>query len=212
MIFTLRSAQCHDNPILESIDALIRDTLSRTLNIDLCDQAWQQASLPVNASGLGLRTASSLALPAYLSSVASTRDEVKSVIPDYTGGEDAQRLLEEWKTASGLVAPKAEAKQKEWDKPLVAKALGDLLSRCETPRDVCRVRACTDHNAGDWLKVLPSTNLGLVLDDEEFRAATCLRLGLAFYESHQCPCGQQVDRNGDHSFVCAATTANSSGT
>jgi len=39
---------------------------------DFSDSQWLQASLPVRYGGLGVRRVSSLALPAYLASAAST--------------------------------------------------------------------------------------------------------------------------------------------
>jgi len=41
-------------------------------NCDLSDEQWLQASLPIKMGGLGVRKVSSVALPAYLASAAST--------------------------------------------------------------------------------------------------------------------------------------------
>jgi len=47
-------------------DAVLRDSLSATLNIDIDDNRWTQASLPVRLGGLGVRSAVLLAPSACL--------------------------------------------------------------------------------------------------------------------------------------------------
>jgi hypothetical protein len=49
-----------------------RNTLQSITNVDLYDSAWNQATLPISFGGLGVRRASDLALPAFLSSVAGS--------------------------------------------------------------------------------------------------------------------------------------------
>ena len=55
-----------------SCDSLLQSALQRICNSDFSDSQWLQASLPVRDGGLGVRRVSSLALPAYLASAAST--------------------------------------------------------------------------------------------------------------------------------------------
>ena len=54
---TLRTAPCTGSKALGLYDELLRSTLCTTLNVDLSDGAWQQASLPVRWGGLGVRSA-----------------------------------------------------------------------------------------------------------------------------------------------------------
>ena len=56
--------------MLPQYDAVIKNTLQVVLNIELNDVTWSQATLPVANGGLGVRLATDLALPAFLSSVA----------------------------------------------------------------------------------------------------------------------------------------------
>ena len=46
LLYTLRTSECCDSPVLPQIDAALRDGLSRILNVDLSDDNWLQASLP----------------------------------------------------------------------------------------------------------------------------------------------------------------------
>ena len=58
-------------------------TLQSLLNIDLSASvaALTQAVLPVSAGGLGIRMATDLALPAFMSSITGTNDLVKQLLP-----------------------------------------------------------------------------------------------------------------------------------
>ena len=53
LMYLLRTAPCSGSPELSKFDALIRESLSTMLNIDLDDDRWTQASLPVRWEGLG---------------------------------------------------------------------------------------------------------------------------------------------------------------
>ena len=50
----------------------IKQTLQVIINVDLSEAVWGQATLPVSSGGLGVRLATDLALPAFLSSVAGS--------------------------------------------------------------------------------------------------------------------------------------------
>ena len=74
-------------------------------------------------------------------------------------------------------------------------------------RDIARLASVGIKNshAGDWLTVVPSPGLGLLLQPQEFVAALRLRLGHAIFSSDgPCPaCGQPSDRMGVHAMNCA---------
>ena len=58
------------------IDTLISQTLQQILNIQFGDETWQQSTLPVSLFGLGVRSATDLALPTFLASVTASADFV----------------------------------------------------------------------------------------------------------------------------------------
>ena len=71
LTYILRTVPCFTRPdILQSYDIVIKEALEAILNTSLQqDLCWMQSTLPVNLGGLGIRLASEIALPAYLSSV-----------------------------------------------------------------------------------------------------------------------------------------------
>jgi len=66
LMHLLQSKLCIDSPVLPLYDAVLRESLSATLNIDLDDIRWSQASLPIKWGGLGVRGVVLLAPSAYL--------------------------------------------------------------------------------------------------------------------------------------------------
>ena len=75
LTYALRTAPCFTKPnILNSYDLVIKEALQSILNTSLSEEAcWAQSTLPVKQGGLGIRLASDIALPAYLSSVCASR-------------------------------------------------------------------------------------------------------------------------------------------
>jgi len=54
LLYTLRTSDCSDNTLLAQFDNTLRAALSVILNVDLNDDQWAQASLPVRNGGLGI--------------------------------------------------------------------------------------------------------------------------------------------------------------
>ena len=81
MMYLLRSVPCTDSPELPLYDDVLRESLVTTLNIDLDDDRWNQALLPVRWGGLGIRSVVSLAPSAYIASAASTAELTSSLLP-----------------------------------------------------------------------------------------------------------------------------------
>jgi len=79
-MYTLRSAPCHDSQIINQYDDSIRSTLQAILNVTLTDDG-HQAKLPVKHGGLGVLSASDLALPAFLASVFGSAELSLKLLP-----------------------------------------------------------------------------------------------------------------------------------
>ena len=72
LLYLLRTSECYDNPLLSQFDDTLRTGLTTILNVDISEDQWLQASLPVGHGGLGIRSARMLAPSAFLASAAST--------------------------------------------------------------------------------------------------------------------------------------------
>ena len=71
LLHVLRSSPCTNNKFLQKFDDILRDGLSKVLNVDLSLNQWIQATLPVIKGGIGKRSVVSLAPSAFLASAAS---------------------------------------------------------------------------------------------------------------------------------------------
>jgi len=92
--------------------------------------------------------------------------------------------------------------QKTWDLPVVTAAYDSLLATAPDSYSRARLRAVASPHAGDWLKAVPASSLGLRLADDSMRVAIGLRLGANLCIPFTCSCGSQVDARGSHGLSC----------
>ena len=104
-----------DHDLLASFDGQLRASVSNSLSGDLPDHSWWQATPGVTVGGLGLRTAVTVALPAFVASrilsrplvvtmVAATRVSRQKVMAEYDARTDEalSRLASTLPTATAL--------------------------------------------------------------------------------------------------------------
>src|SRR6218665_358684 len=153
LLHTLRCCPCADHRELTKYDTELRSDLSMILNLPLTDEAWIQASLPMKRGELGIRSVTSLAIPAYLASAASTvsLQDIMMGNAASTIDEIREELKIRWSTASttqSLEGP-LPLKQSAWDKPLLDKTVADPLDRQPDQINQARFKAISASQAGD---------------------------------------------------------------
>ena len=215
MMYLLRTAPCTDSPELPLYDGALRESLVTTLNIDLDDDRWNQALLPVRWGGLGIRSVVSLAPSAYMASAASTAELTSSLLPTRlrdvvdSGMATAMSawitLASRPSTPSSAVFPPASSAQRAWDDPC-CEVMADRLLDAATDHVVrARLLAARSPCSGDWLNALPLSSAGLKMDNATVRIVAGLRLGapiVPFVRSHVCVCGATVTVDGHHGLSC----------
>jgi hypothetical protein len=211
LTYTLRSAPCYSRPLLSDYDALIRSTLQSILNVSLSDESWDQATLPVANGGLGIRRATDIALPAFLSSVAGSQSLVSELLPpslrDVAGTSDPSftTALSDWQTRTGSapVQPPYATAQKVWDAPLVSVQEEKVLSAAPDSAGKARLIAAAAPHSGAFLHARPCAALGTRLEPSSLRIVVALRLGAPVCLPHVCVCGAPVDSTGRHGLSCS---------
>jgi hypothetical protein len=100
--YTLRAAPCAEHPTLTEYDGILRQALSVLINVDMSDDQWLQANLPVRMGGLGVRGVSLLASSAYLASAAVTRNLQDQILHQSCHSDDSEysRVLSSWSSVS----------------------------------------------------------------------------------------------------------------
>ncbi|CAK1587163.1 unnamed protein product [Parnassius mnemosyne] len=204
--YVLRSCSFWNHPfLLTQVDNLIKISLESILNMQLNEQSWTQASLPIRYGGLGIRKVSSVSLPAFLSSVHSSANLISKILRashsnfEIVGLEEARNAF--LFACPGQNFPVTPNSQRSWD-DIYCKLTYDSLLSCSTGSARARLLAVGTHEAGYWLHAYPSSNTGTFLEPDTLRIATCLRLGVPVCAPHKCPCGSDVDKLGHHGLSC----------
>ena len=123
---------------------------------------------------------------AFLSSAAGCRNLVSALIPAYQSSPLNTLALVEWSNGLCISPPSGgdESRQKSWDKPRVERCQQILLDSVSDSHARARLLAAFTKESGYWLEALPSTSLGLHIDDFVIRIATGLRLRLSTCTPH----------------------------
>ena len=207
LTYFLRTSPCFTKPeTLEKFDQIIKTSLQNILNIPLSETSYDQATLPVAKGGLGIRPASEIAIPGFLSSVQASTAIATSLLPQ-TLREHAnvhwESALEIWKERTGKnELPDDPMYQASWDKPLYEVRFENLLQQANNVQDKARLLAISSESASDWLHALPIPSLGLHLDPLALTIACGLRLNAKICQTHVCICGVMVEENGRHGLTC----------
>ena len=218
LLHILRTSPAFSSPLLTSWDNLLMSIVSRITNINfnVGDSSWLQATLPVNAGGLGFRSASNLAPSAFLASADGASGLMRQLLPANLSSisySEWYSALSAWK--SGLPAetplPTSRNRQKSWDKPKVDHLYDTLLSRCNDQVEKSRLLAAASRESGAWLNALPISSLGLRMTNDTIRIAIGLRIGAPLCMPHTCcHCGKDVDHYGRHGLSCRSSQGRTS--
>ncbi|HSN23573.1 MAG TPA: hypothetical protein VLS45_05310, partial [Methylomicrobium sp.] len=205
LMYLLRTSPCTDSPVLPLYDDVIKESLLVTTNVDLDDDRWRQASLPVSWGGLGVRSVVLLTPSAYLASAASTATLASSLLPPHLrdvkdSGIDTAMTAWSPQSANSL-APTSSA-QRDWDDACCRTQSDKLLNNAVDHVARARLLAARSPGSGDGLEALPLQSVGLKMDNATVRIATGLRLGAPIVRPHVCVCGTTVTVDGHHGLSC----------
>jgi len=162
------------------------------------------AACQLTYQGLGVRQVSSLAIPAFIASAASTTSLQDVILANSSvvACPFLQTCLDTWEARHGHAPTPLPPKQAFWDRPGILLDRLHVESALTNSQEKAAFLAAAAPHSGDWMLALPISSCGLCLDDEAVRVAVSLRLGLDLCAPHLCPCGAQVDAKGIHSLVC----------
>ena len=207
LIFFLRG-----NPMWQNIrglnryDDVLKDSLESILNIQLTTRAWSESSLPIKHGGIGIRHATDIALPCFLSSMYEVSDLVDNLLSEPYRQIDPVLLKAEslWCEQYGEL-PEEQLRniQKIWESNEIMSKIESISSSLEKEIDIARFKANSVRESGAWLHALPSPQLGTHLSNDEFRVALSLRLGAPLVRPHVCVCGEKVNQYGHHGLSCS---------
>lgn len=207
LIFFLRGNPMWRNNIgLQRYDDVLKESLETILNVQLTPRAWAESSLPIKMGGIGIRHATEMALPCFLSSINEVSNLVDKLLSEPYRQIDPARLEAEdiWCKKFGEL-PHVELRnvQKIWESHNIAIKIESIRNSLERPTDKARFLANSISESGAWMQALPSPQLGTHLTNDEFRIILALRLGSPIVQRHICVCGDVVDIYGLHGLSCS---------
>ena len=178
VLHVLWSSPCFTSTHLCDFNDFLRDILRDFINVTLEPwPAWLQASLPVRAGGIGVRSAAQLAPSAYLASAAGCVNLVQQIFPPLATRhyQPLRRLclnhLE--------LGPQSSSPHSSYQPTPVG--LG-YPQGGGPPADSLGILKWLE--SGAWLIALPVASLDLRLDNEVVRIAVGLRLSLPLCRPH----------------------------
>lgn len=192
-------------------DDIIRHALSDLTGRPVPDWSWLKASLPSSLGGLNLRQASLHAPAAYIGSLHQCRHLVVEILgriapPPTHLPYSLQSLARaagrpDWESIQDIDVPPF---QHSLSRAIDETSFDALLASATHTRSKALALSTAIRHAGDWLNVVPSSTLGLHLQDREFRLCLQYWLGLQIFEEDQrCPvCLSVADHFGDHHVGC----------
>ncbi len=219
---------------ISDLGTALRVAVADLVGCGLSGNAWEQATLPISAGGLGVTDPEAAWAEARLASLVGFHQKAHDNVgvPQEvarTLALDTEEVLAAMTRTLGtnhdplsrwpedpariLNADISFASQHWWACECV-KVRKDRLSCKGTVRDQVRLQSQSGPVATGWLQVLPNKQLGTVLLDTEFRSLCRWWLGIPLLPEGMtlpaCPlCREPLDPFGDHFVVCKSngTTA-----
>ena len=202
LLYFLRTSTYFNHPaLLEKYDKTVRDGLSKLCNVNLDDISSIQLALPAEMGGLGVSSASILALSAFLASAFGANDFLTTLFLETFEDVSFTKALEKWFSLTNEQESPLDRTQKRWTQPVFVKTAQDLIFRMDDKRSKV-FNAHQGKFGSQWLNVVPCKNLGLKLHDQQLRISIGLRLGANICVAHTCHCGKRVERDGLHGLSC----------
>ena len=203
MVYSFRcnSPLDESNKVLRKFDSVQRSTFEGILGVLLSDTSWDQAYLPINKTGVGIRRSADQVQAACVGSVFQS-----SVLVEKLTGHNPTEEISFVKAVEELseiatTYPSQRKIQAELDNS----AFDNLLGKQSSIWEKARLQSLSLPQSGAWLSAAPTPALDLHLSSIEFRVALKYRLGVKVYENERkCPFCKSgtLDVMGDHAVSC----------
>ena len=186
LLYFLRTSPCFEEvDLLQQYDSIIRKSLPNICNVNFDESSYTQAILPVSKGGIGVASASQIALPAFLASATGAKRALSCILSEDYVDASFEKALDLWLTKANLSEAPSDFIQNHWTSPLSDTTFDQLITDLDV-KNVKRLNAYQDPFGSAWLNVVPSKNLGQKLTDQQLRISLSLRLGSKICEKHTC--------------------------
>ena len=119
---------------MEKYDKTVSDGLSKVCNVNFDDISRTQVALPAEMGGLGVSSASLLALPAFLASAFGASDFLTVIFSETFEAVSITKALDKWLSLTNEQESPLDETQKNWTQPVYVKTTQGLISRMDDKR------------------------------------------------------------------------------
>ena len=196
LLYFLRTSLCFNHPaFLEKYDKTVIPKHSKVCNVNFDNISSAQLALPAEMGGVGVSSASLLALPAFLASAFGASDILTMIFSETFEDVLFEKALEKFLTLTNEQESPSDGSQKNWTQPVYVKSAQDLISRMDDKRSTI-FNAHQGKFGSQWLNVVPCMSPGLKLEDQQLRISIGLRLGANICVAYTCHCDKRVELDG----------------
>lgn len=154
---------------LRAVDEIFRSTLESITNSKVKGVSWEQASLTMSFDGLGVKKVEALAIPAYLTPVHCSSELSNRILEKFNLDIIDNQIFQ----LINVIAPESvpvdelsKHEQKNWDIPQIQSKFNAIFNSGD-PTTRARLLASSTKESSKWLQVIPSSQLGLLLDNNK---------------------------------------------
>ena len=145
LLYFLRTSPCFEEvDLLQQYDSIIRKSLSKICNVNFDESSYTQAILPVSKGGIGIASASQIALPAFLASATGAKRALSCILPEDYVDASFEKALDLWLTRANLTEAPSGSIQKHWSSPLSDATFDQLITDLDA-ENVKRLNAYQVH-------------------------------------------------------------------
>ena len=135
LLYFLRTSTCFIDPaLLEKYAKTLHDGFSKVCNVNFDDNSSTQLALFAEMGGVGVSSASLLALPAILASAFGASEFFTTIFSETFEDASFTIALSKWLSLTKEQESPLDGTQKNWTQPVYAKTAQNLISRMDDKR------------------------------------------------------------------------------
>ena len=135
LLYFLRTSTCFNHPaLMEKYDKTVRDGLFKVCNVNFYKISSTQMALPAEIGGLGVSSASLLALPAFLASGFGASDFLTTIFSEKLDEVSFTKALDKLLSMTNEQVSSLDGTQKNWTQHVFVKPAQELISRMDNER------------------------------------------------------------------------------
>ena len=203
LVYSLRTNTSSNEmlEVLKSFDDGQREVLDQIVSSIIDDYAWEQSSLPICLSGLGVGHSQEQYIIAIMGWIIASDELVNTITSRRPSENDTFKKLHQSLEPFNLLSHTQKKIQERLDK----EKLAALITNQTSTREKARLKSLCLPHSGVWLAAPPILAIGLHLSAKEFQVSVKYRLGIAvYYPERKCfYCKSSTLYNfGDQAVAC----------